>query len=84
MPHEERLNEFLTAALCHATKHLSADQLAGFPGLAEWKKRHDAIDAASDFGKVMAAVHYDEASGVKSPPYGAPKFMEEFMRAFPK
>ena len=35
---------FLTAALCHAVKHLSQEQLIKFPGLASWKSQHDKLD----------------------------------------
>lgn len=76
LPHEVRLTEFLTAALCHAAHYLTAEQLSGFPGLVEWRKRHEAIDAASD--KITAMIKYDGST------YVAPKFMQEFMAAFPK
>lgn len=76
LPHQTREREFLVAALCFATENLDPSVLEGFLGLAEWKRRHDAIDDAPDAHAAQSA--YDG-----NDPYGAPKFMEEFMEAFP-
>lgn len=83
LEHDEREREFLVAALCHATKSLTKEQLGAFPGLAEWKKRHDFID---DFkGRSWnAEPKYEEQTRGRYDPYRAPLFMEQFMKAFPK
>lgn len=76
LEHETREREFLVAALCFATENLDPAMLEGFPGLAEWKKRHDVIDDAEN--RYAAQRTYDG-----NDPYAAPKFMQEFMEAFP-
>lgn len=83
LEHEEREREFLVAALCHATKRLTATQLAGFPGLAEWTKRHDFIDNFKKGHGWEAKIAYEESCGRKYDAYAAPLFMKQFMEAFP-
>lgn len=80
LEHDTRLPEFLTAALCFATAKLTQDEISKFPGLAEWKRRHAAIDTAEN--KRMVMLEYDRANGGGG--YAPPKFMAEYMKAFPK
>ena len=79
LPHETRLSEFLTAALCYATAKMTPEDLASFPGLAEWRRRHAAIDAAET--PYRGASDYDRAQGRGG--YHGPLFMDQFMEAFP-
>jgi hypothetical protein len=67
--HEEREREFFVAALCFLTKKVDMKDLT-FPGLREWKERHDIIDAT---GKRPEASSYDK-----------PEYMRVFMKKFPK
>jgi hypothetical protein len=76
LDHQKREREFLVAALCFATENLDPKVLVDFPGLAEWKKRHDVIDDAENPSAAQSA--YDG-----NDPYAPPKFMQEFMEAFP-
>jgi hypothetical protein len=77
MPHEKRLPEFLAAALCYATSKMTPEDIAGFPGLAEWRKRHDYIDSTANGSKYAAAAAYDPKG------WGPPEFMKQFMAAYP-
>lgn len=79
-PHEERREEFLVAALCYATAKLTSEQLSGFPGLLEWRKRHAHIDAQPENKKWTAAYEYDRQN---DPDDATPKYMSEFMAAVP-
>lgn len=85
---ESRLNEFLTAALCYASSKLNTDELAGFPGLLEWRIRHTAIDAISESHKSAYISEYDRRTGDHTTPNeryeNVPKFIKQFAAAFPK
>lgn len=78
LPHQRRLQEFLTAALCHATSRLSPEDLASFPGLAAWKERHDRLDAVEG-----TLAKLDALREIGEGPYDAPEFMKQLMAAFP-
>lgn len=77
--HEVRLPEFLTAALCYATRDMSWDDLEGFPGLAEWRRRHEIIDGAAD--KYKMRIDYDRKYCGDITNGWAPLFMCQYLTA---
>lgn len=66
------------AALCYAVKKMHPIDIATFPGLQEWKERHDYIDKH----KEVSGYQYDKKQGRDV--YAGPLYMEVFMKAFPK
>lgn len=71
----KRREEFLSAALAFVSNYLTAEQLAEFPGLAEWRARYDATHTTTD--RQAAERAYDGS------PYDAPAYMAAYLEAFP-
>ena len=71
---------FFIAALCFAVKHMQDEDISQFPGLYEWKKRHDVIDSVEDESKKWSIKSdYDRETGFGG--WSGPKFMHEFLQA---
>lgn len=77
LPHEEHHERFLYGALCFMTKEVSEKALSSYPGLAEWRRRHDALDAVPRSEKLSTAISYDSAQGFGG--WAGPKYMHDFL-----